>query len=211
MLCLISMTTNDSIDWCVVFTATTARILSTKHATRICIIKLGVKNAKRKLIFRAQFWIRSTPLQCPQFIPGTAFYTCIIIYFSVFPVCKGLRSFCPKFFLNFLSLSFELHIWNVSDSAIFRLRFCYFTTKMIVGDLYKLKNLLLRNFKKFLFFPCLLPITPKYFLQNFLSMLAGENDPLNDGPLVWYRSSLLSLNKIPVFLDVMSCCFVGKY
>jgi len=142
MLCLISMTTNYSIDWCVVFPATVAYILSTKYATGICIIKLGVNKSKTKFHYCGTVLSPLHPLQCPQSIPGTAFYTYIIIYFSDFPVCKGLRSFRSKFFLNFLSLSFEPHIWNVSDSSIFRLRFCCFTTKVVVGDMYKLKNLL---------------------------------------------------------------------
>jgi hypothetical protein len=33
----------------------------------------------------------------------------------------------------------------------------------------------------------------------------------SDGTLVWYSSSLLLLIKIAVILDVMPCCFVGKY
>jgi len=111
MLCLISMTTNCSIYRCVVFPATVAYILSTKHATRLCIIKLGVKKSKTKVHCRGTVLNPFHPLQSPQSIPRTAFYTYIIIYCSVFPVCKGLRSFRSKFFLNFLSLLFELYIY----------------------------------------------------------------------------------------------------
>jgi hypothetical protein len=142
-------------------------ILSTKHATRICIIKLGVKKSKTKAHYWGTILNPVHPLHCPQSIPGTAFYTYIIIYFSVFPVCEVLRSFCPKLFLNFLSLSFELHIWNVSDSSIFRLRFCHFTTKVVVCDLYKLKKYCYLIYKISFFFPYLLPIRPKYFPHNF--------------------------------------------
>ena len=155
MLCLIRMTASDSIDWCVVFPVTAAHILSTKHLTRMCIIKLRDKNPKRKPILGAQFWICSAPLQCPQSIPETVFYTYIIIYFSVFSVCEVLRSFCPKFVVNFLSLALELHIWNIPDSAIFCLRFCA-KWKIYCYVIHKIS-----------FPPCLLPIRPIYCPQNF--------------------------------------------